>query len=420
MNRRNLHIRSLCLLICIFFLLSGTVDAHSISNIALVGTENLQTQQTIVWKTTPGETTLLEIAPQNEAGSLAEKAVTMIPQKRILFTNPGMAVCNSVFLTNLKPDTTYSYRISSQSKGQIERSPAYTFHTAKQKANSFSFLVFGDSQNDTPKNPSYASWKTTCEAAYASHPEAKFFINLGDLVEEGQNYPHWLGWFDAAQNVIDKIPAYAILGNHETYVPNTRGSAEPEFWEKQWPMPTNGPLDLKRTAYSFDYGPVHFSVLNTQEKEYRQFGPSILAEQKAWLEKDLAATHKPWKIILGHKPVYSISTKRTSPEIKKCFGELIEKYHVDLVLNGHEHAIARSDGHPLYYIAGESGGKLPRNIAQNPPYAFISNNNGQPNYLFISVTPTSILIKCIGQNGNLLDAYTLMKNPTASPAQKAA
>ena len=83
------------------------------------------------------------------------------------------------------------------------------------------------------------------------------------------------------------------------------------------------------------------------------------------------------------------------------------------MLNGHEHAIARSDSYPLYYIAGQSGGKTPRNVVQKAPYVFLYNNNNEPNYLSITVTPEEIHIDCIGQAGNLLDSYTLKK-----PAQQ--
>lgn len=70
--------------------------------------------------------------------------------------------------------------------------------------------------------------------------QAKFFINLGDLVEEGQNYDHWNTWFEAAKGVINAIPTVPVLGNHETYVPNSEINSKPIFWLAQFKVPLNG------------------------------------------------------------------------------------------------------------------------------------------------------------------------------------
>lgn len=412
----------------LFLLSCSTAIAHSISNIALIGTDSPCTKQTIAWKTDLGEASLLEYLPQADAVHLSESGIRRTPVIRLLFTNPGAVQCNSVRLGDLQPDTTYTYRIGSRTKTGTEWTEPRSFHTASRSEAAFSFLVFGDSQNAMPSNPDYSIWHETLTKAYARHPEARFFVNLGDLVEEGQNYPHWSAWFQAAQSVIDKIPAYPVSGNHETYRPRIYGSVEPIAFERQWPVPTNGPTDLKGTTYAFDYGPVHFVVLNTQDQEYRRFGrfglfsrlarkapaselngPDILTEQKNWLEINLRAASQPWKIILQHKPLYPLSTKRSSPELQAAFAPIDEANHADLILSGHEHAAAHSDSRPLCYIAGQSGGKIPSKVKQQPPYTFFSANNGQPDYLFINVTPAQIRIQCLTQDGQLLDEYTLKK-----------
>ena len=86
-------------------------------------------------------------------------------------------------------------------------------------ANGFKFLVFGDSQSSQ-----YSVWQTTLHKAYQANKEAAFFINVGDLVDVGQDYAQWKAWFDAAQGVIDTIPAMPVAGNHEAYTPERRFS----------------------------------------------------------------------------------------------------------------------------------------------------------------------------------------------------
>ena len=70
-------------------------------------------------------------------------------------------------------------------------------------------------------------------------------------------------------------------------------------------MPQNGPEGLKGQVYSYDYGPVHFVVLDSQEEEQKKHG-DILKIQQTWLEADLAASKAKWKIVFFHKPPYPV------------------------------------------------------------------------------------------------------------------
>jgi hypothetical protein len=69
-----------------------------------------------------------------------------------------------------------------------------------------------------------------------------------------------------------------------------------------------------------------------------------------------------------HHPAYSSSPTRNNPEIRKLWGDLFDKYHVDLALQGHDHAYLRTypmrDGRPTdttaegtVYIVSVSGTK---------------------------------------------------------------
>ncbi|MEM5767343.1 MAG: metallophosphoesterase family protein, partial [Bacillota bacterium] len=100
----------------------------------------------------------------------------------------------------------------------------------------FKFLVFGDSQST-----SYALWRATLHGAYGANANAAFFTNVGDLVDQGQDYNQWNGWFNAAEGVIDNIPAMPITGNHEYYTAERGRTAWPVFFTTQFKLPQNGP-----------------------------------------------------------------------------------------------------------------------------------------------------------------------------------
>ena len=136
------------------------------------------------------------------------------------------------------------------------------------------------------------------------------------IVDVGQSGAHWNGWFGAAAGVIDTVPEMPVVGNHET-----TGSSEtsrPAYWNAQFKMPQNGPSALKNQAYSYDYGPVHFVVLDSQQSEQSIYG-DILTPQKKWLDADLAASKSAWKIVFYHKGSYSLKDGRDNKDVRDAF-----------------------------------------------------------------------------------------------------
>ncbi len=67
-------------------------------------------------------------------------------------------------------------------------------------------------------------------------------------------------------------------------------------------------------------------------------------EQAAWLENQLKFSNAKWKIAMFHFPPYSY--EEDYPVIRKEWGSLFDKYHVDLVFSGHVHYYMRSK--PMY------------------------------------------------------------------------
>jgi phosphodiesterase/alkaline phosphatase D-like protein len=76
---------------------------------------------------------------------------------------------------DLKADTLYSYRVG----GDSSWSEWNNFHTASDKPAPFSFLYFGDAQNDIS-----SMWSRVVRAAVLNAPGARFMVHAGDLVAE--------------------------------------------------------------------------------------------------------------------------------------------------------------------------------------------------------------------------------------------
>jgi hypothetical protein len=317
-------------------------------------------------------------------------------------------------LKGLEQNTKYLYRVGNKAHW----STAHTFMTASPNVKSFKFLVFGDSQSVAGGSAPYELWGRTVHNAYNSNPDAKFFVSVGDLVDIGQSGAHWNAWFSSATGVIDTIPVMPVSGNHET-----KGSSEtkrPAYWKAQFNLPQNGPSGLRGQVYSYDYGPVHFVILDSQQSEEKQYG-DILTPQKKWLAADLSASKSPWKIVFMHKSAYSLMAGRENKDVRGAFCPVFDRYHVDVVFNGHDHAVGRtypivngaymsrpSQG-TVYYSAGRSGTKYYAKPCKREWSKFFYNPTDQPNYLVVQVMGDKLFIKAVKADGTIIDKFYIDK-----------
>ena len=387
--------------------------AAGVDHVTLTWESDPKTTQTITWRTEETELAgQVRYAQREFIKSFPHNARIIDAKVETLVTNRGSMNIHSVTLMGLKPGTCYVYQINEGSGWGETR----IFSTPPEKNDGFKFLVFGDSQSIN-----YEVWRTTLQQAYQTNQDAKFFINVGDLVDVGQDYAQWDAWFNASQGVIDRIPAMPLTGNHENYTPERRFS-QPVLFTAQLKVPVNGPESLRRQVYSFDYGDVHFVMLDSQIGEQVQLIPQILEMQKNWLEQDLAATDKKWKIVFLHRPPYHNKVGGANSRIKGAFVPILDKYHVDVVFSGHEHDYART--YPIYndqvvdspgkgtiYVTtGRSGTKTYNDTAASEWDAFFYNPLDEPNYLVVEMKNQILHVKAYKQSGALIDAWSIDKN----------
>lgn len=303
--------------------------------------------------------------PNFEANSLVEYRVrgTKVSQgltvKGQPFTdNHQTRYIYSGLLQNLHSGTQYEYRIGYDNY----RSKWYSFTTADN--GDFKALVFPDSQSND-----YTDWKNLVQAAYQKHPDADFFINMGDLVDNGEDQSQWQAWFDAVSELIQVIPFAPVQGNHETYDLNWQVRS-PRAYLNYFAVPSPFAGNNGRHYYSFDYSDVHFVVLNTQIEELVTLEPNLQTEQLAWLEKDLATTEQPWKVVLMHRDVLQYGHVQQPQRqagfstVGTIFMPLFDHYGVDVVLSAHLHTYRRrgqiynfhkAQRGPLYILTGVAG-----------------------------------------------------------------
>lgn len=326
---------------------------------------------------------------------------------KILNTDLGDYQIHSLTLIELNPNTTYSYRVGTDTT----YSDWYTFSTASKEAN-FSALIFPDSQCSD-----YTVWGDTVNSAIAEHPTSQFFINMGDLVDNGASFYQWQAWFDGAKPLLPLIPIAPIEGNHEAYSLDWKFTL-PTLYLSLFDVPQNGAETLLGQTYSFDYGDAHFVVLDSQEKELDAYQPNLIGKQIPWLTQDLAATKKKWKIILIHRGLFNHPDTANLNNLGKAFMPIFDQYHVDVVFTAHIHSYGRTrplyhgvpaENGTIYISTGRSGDKTWESSLAKPYEVIFDRALDQPNYLILNVNANTLKVTAQKQDSTIIDTVEITK-----------
>jgi len=322
-------------------------------------------------------------------------------------------------IDGLKPGTKYNYRIGSRINN-VDYYVTGSFKTEPATPQDFTFIHISDSQSSTASG--YRQFGRVVSAIIEEYPDLEFFLETGDLIETVDREDEWRGFFDCVaphesdwrsplfpNDVLSPFTQYAlvpVVGNHDQALGNEAAS-----FRKHLTVPNNGAggKTTPGTTYSFNYGNVHFVVLNTE---------SNLADQKAWLENDLKDNKQKWIIVAMHKGVYMQGGKSA---FFNAWASTLDSYEVDLVLNGHDHVYVRTypmrhdqktAGGTIYLQTGGSGKKQGA-IGAILPYQEVQDAPHESTYSAITVTNDRIIVTT--KKVNALDSE---KPPTVSPFYK--
>jgi len=394
--------------------LAGAAQSAVPDNIRLTWSESPKTTQTIGWRT---DTTVT--LGKVEYFAIGDRPGTVAaPPPETLATNVGAINLFSVTLRDLQPGTRYIYRVGDGTNW----SAYYSFRTEKADPERFEFLVFGDSHE---KKPLYTALGKTVTQAYRQNPDARFAVSVGDLIYSGKDYEQWQAWFAGSQEVIANIPDMPVIGDHEPRgVTGKEEWRRPEYFVKLFRVPQNGPADFKGEVYSFDYGAAHIAVLNssfTYEFADAAHRKAMIDAEVAWLDADLAATTKPWKFLVYHEATYNLTPDRAGVLTKVNFGPVIDKHHVDVVFNGHDHGMARSyfiknedfvaraaEG-TVYFISGRSGDNAKASLVPKVWFPYYYDPQAQTCYLVVEVDQDVLTITTRLQDGTVVDRFRIDK-----------
>lgn len=317
--------------------------------IALTWSEDPKTTQTIQWRTSTevrdGVVRYRRVGASTQYTEVIARRNEL--RDRFLLNDPVDARF-AVVLRGLEPNTSYEYQVGSPSHGVW--SNVTTFTTAPEETTPFSFMYLGDPQNGLD------TWGEMIRGGHAKYSRARFWVIAGDLVNRGNQREEWDSFFMNAEPIFRERPVVPALGNHEH-----QGAYGPWMYERVFNLPENGPqLIPPERGYALEYSNALFLILDSNK-------PADI--QTDWIAEQLENTNATWKFVVYHHPAYSSSPGRDNAAIRTLWGEIFDRYHVDLALQGHDHAYLRTypmrDGKPVgspadgtIYIVSVSGTKM--------------------------------------------------------------
>lgn len=265
------------------------------------------------------------------------------------------------YLKDLPLNATIAYRVKLGDK-VIRTASFRTRATADQ---SIRFVMVGDlAKGKEPQN---------VVAHQILQQKPQFMVALGDMVypkgrfsEYMLHYWHTYSNTDVADpkagsSLMASVPFYALLGNHDVdakfpAVSDALGAYYFFHPPRNGPGegPWNTPLGSDKHAaarfraangdsypfldnYSFDYGPAHFVILNSNLS-----GSVNESKLRAWMERSLSNTKARWKFVCFHAPAFHSNTQHYTSQALRLWQPIFEKAGVDMVFTGHIHNYQRT------------------------------------------------------------------------------
>ncbi len=191
--------------------------------IVLTWEDDPATTQSVTWRTDESVTQALgQVALANVNGR-ALSPINLPAATTRFQSDINTALYHTVTFKGLQPETLYAYRVGDG----INWSEYFHFKTASSAPKPFSFIYFGDAQNDVRMH-----WSRVFREAFRDAPRAAFTLHAGDLIDVHNSDAEWGDWHQGPDWVNGTIPVIATPGNHE-YRRVNQGSPAERIWRNK-------------------------------------------------------------------------------------------------------------------------------------------------------------------------------------------
>jgi hypothetical protein len=137
--------------------------------------------------------------------------------------------------------------------------------------------------------------------------------------------------------------------------------------------------------------------------------------QLTWLEKELAASGSDWKIAYFHHPIYSSGAAHGSNmPLRAILEPLFVKYHVSVVLSGHDHFYERVKPQTgiYYFVVGGSAKLKIGDTRENFTEVSFAKDNS---FVLMEIKGDELFFQAITRTGQTIDAGSFRRPEAAAP-----
>lgn len=271
---------------------------------------------------------------------------------------------NAAVLEDLYPETEYTVRIGD--RGSRLYGDVYHFTTHSDETTDVNFLFMANTKQTASGyddgNTAFAKTLDVAKQMYTTEEgelDLDFLVHGGDYTSSGLMPEYWAGMFDAFKDVAFEMPIVPVVGDMEYYTNTNRTT---NVFENMFNIDAPSQTTTHGLYYSFSLGPVHVSVLNSndciekhQSEENTAGGlitgtGSLIDQQLNWLQDDLDYTRNvnpyvKWNIVVMHEslllPAYAGADADSlkanhAMSLRAQMMKLLNDQQVDLVLSAQD------------------------------------------------------------------------------------
>jgi len=273
---------------------------------------------------------------------------------------------HEIEITGLTPSNKYYYWLGDDNSAFTTLNAQTYFTTSPPvgESGNYKFWVLGDC--GTANSNARAVRDAFYNAQGTGHLDG--ILMLGDnAYNSGTDQQYQYAVFENMyEDRLKNSVLWSTRGNHEYYA---------NVYYDIFTFPTNGEAGGMASGteayYSFDYGNIHFVVLDSYASSR-----SVNGAMLTWLENDLAQNTQRWTVAFWHHPPYTKGSHDSDVEtqlieMRQNALPILEDAGVDLVLSGHSHSYERSK-----FIHGHYG----NSSTFDPNTMIVDEGSGQPTY----------------------------------------
>jgi len=192
-------------------------------------------------------------------------------------------------------------------------------------------IIYGDTRNDKPEH------KQVLQSMITNTPDFKFIINVGDVVDHGDNESEWEAWYNTATSVLgdlgqDQVPPMYMStpGNHDA----TETTAGLVNWNKYLPGQVNQ-FGNEGKYFTFDYHNARFIILDSDKS-------SKTGKQYEMMMEAIQNNPLTWLFVITHRPIFAFGNYSYHDVIHELWGVPLYEHGCDIIFNGHDHFYLRT------------------------------------------------------------------------------